>query len=220
MTRGRARARSQGDPTSPAQLSSAQLRSAYLLLLPLLPQSVAALLPQPLQLPAQLLGILAAAAAAHERLQQLQHPHHLVHQADQGLAAEPVDDALKVVAQQRRYVVHVRDGELCRRPLQHRGGGGGEGARFHVCRPLVTVACRLLHIARLLHSLALRVLTPRDSITSHSGWLWKNSFGEVKRVRTWRELVCWLLQMVAHVLTRLLVLRSLSSKDMDAHLSQ
>lgn len=91
---------------------------AHLLVFPLVPESVAALLTQPVQLPAQLLGLLPGAPAAHQRLQQLQDPHHLVHQADQRLAAEPVDDPLELVPEQSRYVVHVHDGELRRGSLQ------------------------------------------------------------------------------------------------------
>lgn len=92
-----------------------------------MPESVAPLLPQPVHLPAQLVRLLRGASVAHQRLQQLQNSHNFVHQADQGLTPEPVNDSLKFVSEHSSYVVDVHNGQFCRRSVQRR-----RNARFHV----------------------------------------------------------------------------------------
>lgn len=89
-------------------------------MLPFLLVSVAPLLPQPVQIPPQLLGLLRGGCTAHQYLQQLQNPYHSGHHPDQTLAPKPVYDSLKLLPEHRRYVVHVHDGELRRRSVESR----------------------------------------------------------------------------------------------------
>lgn len=88
--------------------------AADLLVPPLLLVSVAALSLQPVHLPSQLLGFLPGSSTVHQRLQQLQHPNHAGNHPDQTLAPKPVYDPLKLLPENRRYVVDIHDGQLGR----------------------------------------------------------------------------------------------------------
>lgn len=103
--------------------------SPHLLVLALLLDAVHPLQAEPIELQAQLLHLGVDVVAAHQHLQDLQHPHHLGHQAGDGLAAVLVDHPLKLLPHGRGDVVHVHHRQLRRVLLQ--GGGQPSAAAVH-----------------------------------------------------------------------------------------